>query len=211
MFCLTVLDQCPQCVWSKGLLTLFPLLPWVALTELLLLVLLPDEAEPFLCLREGPRLGVATRGGLGCLVGAHIGFFSPLSLSCWSRWAGWQRSQESVMKSGPWGARVTRSQGFEGDVSRPCVSSKARVHFCSVGLLSFPLFPSSIHKLRENVFQEHQTLKEKELETGPKASHGYGGKFGVEQDRMDKVRRGRCASVLGSHVVGREGAPTSLG
>ncbi|KAJ8795624.1 hypothetical protein J1605_002386 [Eschrichtius robustus] len=45
----------------------------------------------------------------------------------------------------------------------------------------------NIHKLRENVFQEHQTLKEKELETGPKASHGYGGKFGVEQDRMDKV------------------------
>ena len=45
----------------------------------------------------------------------------------------------------------------------------------------------NIHKLRENVFQEHQTLKEKELETGPKASHGYGGKFGVEQDRMDKL------------------------
>uniref|UniRef100_A0A9L0JSE7 Src substrate cortactin n=1 Tax=Equus asinus TaxID=9793 RepID=A0A9L0JSE7_EQUAS len=44
----------------------------------------------------------------------------------------------------------------------------------------------NIHKLRENVFQEHQTLKEKELETGPRASHGYGGKFGVEQDRMDK-------------------------
>nr|XP_020040976.1 src substrate cortactin isoform X5 [Castor canadensis] len=44
----------------------------------------------------------------------------------------------------------------------------------------------NIHQLRENVFQEHQTLKEKELETGPRASHGYGGKFGVEQDRMDK-------------------------
>nr|XP_030689073.1 src substrate cortactin isoform X2 [Globicephala melas] len=44
----------------------------------------------------------------------------------------------------------------------------------------------NIHKLRENVFQEHQTLKEKELETGPRASHGYGGKFGVEQDRMDR-------------------------
>ncbi|XP_016041777.1 src substrate cortactin isoform X4 [Erinaceus europaeus] len=44
----------------------------------------------------------------------------------------------------------------------------------------------NIHQLRENVFQEHQTLKEKELEAGPKASHGYGGKFGVEQDRMDK-------------------------
>lgn len=55
--------------------------------------------------------------------------------------------------------------------------------------------PSSIHKLRENVFQEHQTLKEKELETGPRASHGYGGKFGVEQDRMDKVGGGgACGS-----------------
>lgn len=43
-----------------------------------------------------------------------------------------------------------------------------------------------IHKVRENVFQEHQTLRAKELEMGPKASHGYGGKFGVEQDRMDK-------------------------
>lgn len=56
-----------------------------------------------------------------------------------------------------------------------------------IDLFLFPSLPSSIHKLRENVFQEHQTLKEKELETGPKASHGYGGKFGVEQDRMDKV------------------------
>ncbi|XP_043783945.1 hematopoietic lineage cell-specific protein-like isoform X9 [Cervus elaphus] len=44
----------------------------------------------------------------------------------------------------------------------------------------------SIHKLRENVFQEHKTLREKELEMGPKASHSYGRKFGVEQDRMDK-------------------------
>ncbi|XP_043726401.1 src substrate cortactin-like isoform X2 [Cervus elaphus] len=45
----------------------------------------------------------------------------------------------------------------------------------------------NIHKLRENVFQEHQTLREKELEMGPKASHSYGGTFGVEQDRMDKL------------------------
>ncbi|XP_043783429.1 uncharacterized protein LOC122710050 [Cervus elaphus] len=44
----------------------------------------------------------------------------------------------------------------------------------------------TIHKLWENVFQEHQTLREKELEMGPKASPGYRGKFGVEQDRMDK-------------------------
>lgn len=48
----------------------------------------------------------------------------------------------------------------------------------------------SIHKLRENVYQEHRSLKEKELATGPRASHGYGGKFGVEQDRMDKVSAG---------------------
>ncbi|XP_043783937.1 uncharacterized protein LOC122710281 isoform X2 [Cervus elaphus] len=45
----------------------------------------------------------------------------------------------------------------------------------------------NIHKLRENVFQEHKTLREKELEMGPKASHSYGRKFGVEQDRMDKL------------------------
>lgn len=47
----------------------------------------------------------------------------------------------------------------------------------------------SIHRLRETVNTEHTSLKQKELETMPKASHGYGGKFGVQQDRMDKVRR----------------------
>ncbi|XP_043309838.1 uncharacterized protein LOC122432104 isoform X3 [Cervus canadensis] len=31
------------------------------------------------------------------------------------------------------------------------------------------------------------SLREKELEMGPKASPGYRGKFGVEQDRMDKL------------------------
>lgn len=53
----------------------------------------------------------------------------------------------------------------------------------------------SIHQLRENVSQEHQSLKEKELESGPQASHGYGGKFGVEQDRMDKVKFQRIGLV----------------
>uniref|UniRef100_A0A669PIL7 Cortactin n=1 Tax=Phasianus colchicus TaxID=9054 RepID=A0A669PIL7_PHACC len=58
----------------------------------------------------------------------------------------------------------------------------------------------NIHQLRENVFQEHQTIKEKELETGPKASHGYGGKFGVEQDRMDKSAVGHeYQSKLSKH------------
>ncbi|XP_056605376.1 src substrate protein p85-like [Triplophysa dalaica] len=46
--------------------------------------------------------------------------------------------------------------------------------------------PISIAKLRENVSQEHEVLKKKELENCPKASYGYGGKFGVEKDRMDK-------------------------
>lgn len=35
---------------------------------------------------------------------------------------------------------------------------------------------------------EHSELKQKELEHMPKASHGYGGKFGLQQDRMDKAR-----------------------
>ncbi|XP_063091201.1 uncharacterized protein LOC106025875 [Cavia porcellus] len=49
-----------------------------------------------------------------------------------------------------------------------------------------PTLTLCIYKIRENVFQEHHTLKEKELQTGPKASHGYGGKFCVEQYSMDK-------------------------
>ncbi|XP_064282004.1 src substrate cortactin isoform X5 [Passer domesticus] len=58
----------------------------------------------------------------------------------------------------------------------------------------------NIHQLRENVFQEHQSLKERELQTGPKASHGYGGKFGVEQDRMDKSAVGHeYQSKLSKH------------
>lgn len=47
----------------------------------------------------------------------------------------------------------------------------------------------SIHQLRNKVSEEHDILKKKELESGPKASHGYGGRFGVERDRMDKVSR----------------------
>uniref|UniRef100_A0A8C2H494 Cortactin n=1 Tax=Cyprinus carpio TaxID=7962 RepID=A0A8C2H494_CYPCA len=46
----------------------------------------------------------------------------------------------------------------------------------------------NIHKLRERVSSEHSELKQKELEHMPKASHGYGGKFGLQQDRMDKAR-----------------------
>ncbi|XP_043093573.1 src substrate protein p85-like isoform X4 [Puntigrus tetrazona] len=44
----------------------------------------------------------------------------------------------------------------------------------------------SIADLRQNVSREHEVVKKKELDQGPKASYGYGGKFGVEKDRMDK-------------------------
>lgn len=54
-------------------------------------------------------------------------------------------------------------------------------------------FSASIHELRETVSCEHSDLKQRELETMPKASHGYGGKFGVQEDRMDKVK---AASVF---------------
>ncbi|XP_064423272.1 src substrate cortactin isoform X4 [Latimeria chalumnae] len=58
----------------------------------------------------------------------------------------------------------------------------------------------NIHQLRDNVSQEHQTLKQKELSEGPKASHGYGGKFGVEQDRMDQSAVGHeYQSKLSKH------------
>jgi len=35
-------------------------------------------------------------------------------------------------------------------------------------------------------------VKTKEMEAGPKASYGYGGKFGVQKDRMDKVWTQYC-------------------
>ncbi|XP_042566055.1 src substrate protein p85-like isoform X2 [Clupea harengus] len=48
----------------------------------------------------------------------------------------------------------------------------------------------SVAELRQKVSQEHAGVKRRELEQGPKASYGYGGKFGVENDRMDKVAMG---------------------
>uniref|UniRef100_A0A3B3CYD7 Cortactin n=1 Tax=Oryzias melastigma TaxID=30732 RepID=A0A3B3CYD7_ORYME len=57
-----------------------------------------------------------------------------------------------------------------------------------------------IHHLRETVSTEHTSLKQKELDTMPKASHGYGGKFGVQQDRMDKSAVGHdYQSQLSKH------------
>lgn len=44
---------------------------------------------------------------------------------------------------------------------------------------------NSVAELRKKVAVEHEQVKQKEQT--PKASYGYGGKFGVEKDRMDKV------------------------
>lgn len=46
---------------------------------------------------------------------------------------------------------------------------------------------SSIHQLRQTVSTEHTSLKKQEMDTMPRASYGYGGKFGLQEDRMDKV------------------------
>ncbi|XP_054037588.1 hematopoietic lineage cell-specific protein-like isoform X1 [Rissa tridactyla] len=57
-----------------------------------------------------------------------------------------------------------------------------------------------IHQLRNKVSEEHEIIKKKELETGPKASYGYGGKFGTERDRMDKCAVGHeYVSDVGKH------------
>ncbi|XP_076578686.1 src substrate protein p85-like isoform X2 [Chaetodon auriga] len=46
----------------------------------------------------------------------------------------------------------------------------------------------SIAELRNKVAVEHEQVKQKDHT--PKASYGYGGKFGVEKDRMDKAALG---------------------
>uniref|UniRef100_H3D574 Hematopoietic cell-specific Lyn substrate 1 n=1 Tax=Tetraodon nigroviridis TaxID=99883 RepID=H3D574_TETNG len=46
----------------------------------------------------------------------------------------------------------------------------------------------SVAELRKEVAVEHEQVKQKDQT--PKASYGYGGKFGVEKDRMDKVALG---------------------
>ena len=46
----------------------------------------------------------------------------------------------------------------------------------------------SMEALREQTAREDAAIKKKLMEQSPKASYGYGGKFGVQNDRMDKVR-----------------------
>lgn len=56
----------------------------------------------------------------------------------------------------------------------------------------------SVAELRQKVAVEHEQVKQKDQT--PKASYGYGGKFGVEKDRMDKVCR-RVVSTAGDGNV----------
>lgn len=49
---------------------------------------------------------------------------------------------------------------------------------------------------------EHEQVKQKDQT--PKASYGYGGKFGVEKDRMDKVARlNLCRHLLCIHCLNK--------
>lgn len=47
----------------------------------------------------------------------------------------------------------------------------------------FHIFVHSMNALREQTAKEDAEMKKKVMESGPQASHGYGGKFGVEKDR----------------------------
>lgn len=54
----------------------------------------------------------------------------------------------------------------------------------------------SLSNLREQVKTEDKDVKQKSYEAGPKASFGYGGQFGVEKDKMDKVFSSNMLSIL---------------
>lgn len=64
-------------------------------------------------------------------------------------------------KDSRWGAKTVAGSGHQGSVS--------------------------LEALRQEVVQSDTSLKQRQQEIGPKASEGYGGKFGVQKDRMDKV------------------------
>ncbi|XP_056103447.1 src substrate protein p85-like isoform X2 [Rhinichthys klamathensis goyatoka] len=65
----------------------------------------------------------------------------------------------------------------------------------------------SIADLRQNVSREHEVVKKKEMDQGPKASYGYGGKFGVEKDRMDKGALGHnYVADVEQHSSQKDGA-----
>lgn len=54
----------------------------------------------------------------------------------------------------------------------------------------------NLSQLRQEVSHDDKNVKQKQMEDGPKASYGYGGKFGVQKDRMDKVHTYIYINVL---------------
>lgn len=99
----------------------------------------------------------------------------------------WQN--DVTEKEQRWGAKTVAGSGHQEHIKS--VLGWLLCSFAPNVMSLLPLTPSdvllSIHQLREKVSTEHTSLKQQELENMPKASHGYGGKFGVQQDRMDKV------------------------
>lgn len=65
-------------------------------------------------------------------------------------------------KDSRWGAKTVAGSGHQGSVS--------------------------LDALRQEVVQSDSHLKQQQYDSAPKSSEGYGGKFGVQKDRMDKVK-----------------------
>jgi cortactin len=55
--------------------------------------------------------------------------------------------------------------------------------------------------LRQEVLVNEQQLKQRQAEQAPRASQGYGGKFGVQTDRKDKVG---SITTYGTHTQSAE-------
>lgn len=54
----------------------------------------------------------------------------------------------------------------------------------------------SMAELRQKVVKTDSDLQEKRLATMPKPSLGYGGKYGVQNDRVDKASAPGCLSCV---------------
>lgn len=97
-----------------------------------------------------------------------------------------------------WGAKTVMGSGHQGHIKW---GSRSFILSLNTARKSIWMSPNSIlhwlsiHQLRETVSTEHTNLKQKELEAMPSAAHGYGGKYGVQQDRMDKVRGTRMLTA----------------
>lgn len=85
-----------------------------------------------------------------------------------------------------WRAPDTRNTSSEEQIDSNQMQSGSFLCCVLMCILDCP----SIHQLRQTVSTEHTSLKQQEMDNMPRASYGYGGKFGLQEDRMDKVRLG---------------------